>query len=127
MTTPAWHDSTSGGTAGREIGRWRTASYSGNGDNCVEVAVAPSGMLLRDTKDHGTGPVVAFSADQWAAFLRATATASTSANGAVSVEHDGTGTRVYAASTGVALRFTPGEWTAFRNGVRDGEFDGLTA
>jgi|GEM_PF-362845 len=145
MITPAWRDSTGGKTAVREVGRWRTSSYTGNGQNCVEVAPwrtssytgagsncvevapAPSGVLLRDTKDHGTGPVVTFTAAQWAAFLREAATAATSANGAVSVEHDGAGTRVSAAPTGAVLRFTPGEWAAFRNGVRDGEFDGLTA
>ena len=103
---------------------WRTSSYSGSGDNCVEVAPAGSGVLLRDTKDHGSGPVIAFSAAQWAAFLAEVATDTPSANGAAVAEPCASGVVLHGEG-GVRLSFTPSEWAAFRAGVRDGEFAGL--
>jgi hypothetical protein len=45
--------------------RWRKASYSDNGGNCVEVGEARPGVLIRDTKDHGHGPVLRFSPAAW--------------------------------------------------------------
>jgi hypothetical protein len=110
-----------------EVAPWRTSSYSGAGQNCVEVAPGEAGVLLRDTKDHGAGPTVPFTPAQWTAFLRETAADAPSANGAVTVHHHEAGTRVRAVTGGVELRFTPAEWTAFRSGVRDGEFDLLLA
>jgi hypothetical protein len=57
---------------------WHKSRRSDGGGNCVEVAVAADGTIgVRDSKDR-TGPVLAF---------------------------------------------TPGEWAAFLDGVRDGEFD----
>lgn len=57
---------------------WRKSKYSGQNDNCVEVATLPDGgRAFRDSKD----------------------------------------------PTGLQLTFTPGEWNAFRLGMRDGEFD----
>ena len=53
---------------------YRKSRYSNpNGEcvevgNCVEVA---SGVLVRDTKDHGTGPVPNFSAAAWRGFTAA--------------------------------------------------------
>lgn len=47
---------------------WRKSSYSGgNGGQCVEVA-APGRVLVRDTKHHGRGLVLAFSAQAWREF-----------------------------------------------------------
>jgi hypothetical protein len=55
---------------------WRKSSYSGDGNSCVEVAATrpgpPAGPLLigvRDTKRHGHGPVLEFTADAWQEFL----------------------------------------------------------
>lgn len=50
--------------------RWYKSSYSnGGGGTCVEVAHLPDGgRLVRDTKDHGHGPVLRFTAAEWAAF-----------------------------------------------------------
>ena len=40
---------------------WRTSSYSGSqGGNCVEVAGQDRRVLVRDTKQAGTGPVLRF-------------------------------------------------------------------
>ncbi len=49
---------------------WRKSSYSNeNGGNCVEVADLPDGgRAVRDTKDHGRGPVLLFTAAEWEAF-----------------------------------------------------------
>ena len=47
---------------------WRTSSYSGNGGACVEVAAAPDGVLVRDSKDLA-GPTLAVTTAQWRAFL----------------------------------------------------------
>lgn len=49
---------------------WRKASFSGggNGGACVEVADVPGGhRAVRDSKDPA-GPVLWFTADEWAAF-----------------------------------------------------------
>lgn len=48
---------------------WRTSSYSGSdGTQCVEVAGLGAGVLARDSKKPD-GPVLAFSAEEWRAFL----------------------------------------------------------
>ncbi|OHV35629.1 MULTISPECIES: DUF397 domain-containing protein [Pseudofrankia] len=48
---------------------WRTSSYSnGAGGMCVEVAPLAGGMVVRDSKNPA-GPVLAFSAAEWDAFL----------------------------------------------------------
>ncbi len=55
-----------------DITGWRTSSYSGGqGGNCVEVATAGGTILVRDTKDHGHGPIHRFPAARWRAFLAA--------------------------------------------------------
>jgi hypothetical protein len=48
---------------------WRKASYSGNGEACVEVATADA-VLIRDTKGCGRGPVLRVSPEAWSAFMR---------------------------------------------------------
>jgi hypothetical protein len=48
---------------------WRKSSYSGaNGGQCAEVATVPGMVLVRDTKNNGTGPVLAFGRQAWEAF-----------------------------------------------------------
>lgn len=47
---------------------WRKSSHS-NLNGCVEVAVIDHMVAVRDTKDDGTGPVLRFGPDEWAAFV----------------------------------------------------------
>jgi hypothetical protein len=49
--------------------RWMKSSYSGPNGNCVEVAILDAGVAVRDTKNHGTGPVLRFTRAEWDAFL----------------------------------------------------------
>jgi hypothetical protein len=49
--------------------QWRTSSYSGNGENCVEVAPVPDRMLVRDSKCPEAG-TVELPASAWSAFVR---------------------------------------------------------
>lgn len=37
--------------------------------NCVEVAEAGDGYALRDSKQHGHGPILTFTRAEWAAFV----------------------------------------------------------
>ncbi|MEV0842721.1 DUF397 domain-containing protein [Actinocatenispora sera] len=48
--------------------KWRKSSTSDSG-GCVEVAYADGYIGVRDTKDHGTGPVLTFNRHEWTAFL----------------------------------------------------------
>lgn len=47
---------------------WRKSSYSGNGGDCVEVASDGRLVFVRDTKDHGQGPIHCFTRAEWKAF-----------------------------------------------------------
>ena len=47
---------------------WVKSSYSSQG-NCVQVADHGSRVLVRDTKQAGTGPVLWFSPDAWRRFV----------------------------------------------------------
>ena len=51
---------------------WHKSSYSGNANSCVEVGHAADGRVgVRDTKQHGRGPVLGFTRAEWQAFLAA--------------------------------------------------------
>ena len=67
-----------------EVGGWRTSAYSGTGNcvevagwrassfcdggQCVEVGSGSAVVGVRDTKQNGAGPVLAFPAAAWRAF-----------------------------------------------------------
>lgn len=48
---------------------WRKASYSNGTGSCVEVGHLSQGIGVRDTKQDGRGPVLAFPPDAWQAFI----------------------------------------------------------
>jgi hypothetical protein len=53
------------------VTRWRKSSYSGNGGaSCIEVGQGARNVAVRDTTQHGHGPVLTFSPAAWRAFLR---------------------------------------------------------
>jgi hypothetical protein len=47
---------------------WRKSSFSSNGSACVEVAHAPVGVLVRDSKNTD-GPTLALHTHGWCALL----------------------------------------------------------
>jgi hypothetical protein len=52
------------------VTNWRKSSASAQGESCVEVGTADA-VLVRDTTQNGTGPVLSVSAAAWGAFLAA--------------------------------------------------------
>jgi uncharacterized protein DUF397 len=58
------------GTSGIVAATWRKSSYSGSGNNCVEVATADGTpvIAIRDSKNPEGGHLT-FRAAAWAAFL----------------------------------------------------------
>lgn len=53
---------------------WFKSSYSSgtDGNSCVEIAVAPRTVHVRDSKNVPTGPRLAFSPATWTAFVSQT-------------------------------------------------------
>jgi hypothetical protein len=49
---------------------WRKSSHSGDEGACLELALVPHHVAVRDSKDPG-GPVLLFTPDAWAAFADA--------------------------------------------------------
>lgn len=51
------------------VAPWRKSSHStNNGGACVEAAAISATVAVRDTKDHGHGPVLRFTPAAWTAF-----------------------------------------------------------
>ncbi|MGW1259272.1 DUF397 domain-containing protein [Streptomyces sp. NPDC002513] len=62
---------------------WFKSRYSGgDGDNCVEVAVRPEAVRVRDSKDKGIRPLVV-TPTAWAAFTVLATGSSLDARGAL--------------------------------------------
>jgi hypothetical protein len=51
-----------------ELNVWRKSSRSGSNGQCTEVMDTGTDVLVRDSKNP-TGPVLAFTRDEWGAFL----------------------------------------------------------
>ena len=50
---------------------WRKSSYSANGGtDCVEAGYVPGAVLVRDTTQHDTGPVLRVTPADWTRLLR---------------------------------------------------------
>jgi hypothetical protein len=75
---PGWRKSSYSGNGDGdcvEVGAipWRKSSYSSGagGSNCVEAGHVPGAVLIRDTKDHGAGPVLRVTPADWGRFTSA--------------------------------------------------------
>jgi hypothetical protein len=50
--------------------QWGKSTWSADGTGCLEARLADDMVLVRDTKQAGRGPVLAFTPGEWRAFLR---------------------------------------------------------
>jgi Domain of unknown function (DUF397) len=49
---------------------WRKSSYSTYNGNCIEIGHLDSGAIgIRDSEQHGVGPILAVKKDAWNAFV----------------------------------------------------------
>ncbi|WP_341716983.1 DUF397 domain-containing protein [Micromonospora sp. FIMYZ51] len=55
-------------TPGLSAAHWFTSSRSANNGDCVECAILPDLVVVRDSKDR-RGPVLTFSRRQWSTFI----------------------------------------------------------
>jgi hypothetical protein len=71
---PRWRTSSysnNGGGTCVEVGAipWRKSTYSNNGGgDCVEAGHIPGAVLIRDTKNNGTGPTLRVTSAAWQRF-----------------------------------------------------------
>lgn len=123
-----------------EVAAFVKARASNPSGNCVEMSVArghtaactpatcstpgirEGDVVVRDSKDGTSGPVVVFSPAEWADYTTQVAHGREDRDGAAYIIKDPRG-------TGIVLRYTAAEWDAFRDGCRRGEFtaDALAA
>jgi len=109
-------------TAKRRAG-WRKSTYSDVANGCVEVDFTSTGAQIRHSKI-ADSPVIAFTTGQWSAWLTEVTTDHlTNTNGAVTVTVSPDAWTVHCLDTAYTLVFDETEWTAFRLGATDGEFD----
>lgn len=72
--SPGWRTSSYSGNGGAncvEVGAipWRKSTYSGNGGvDCVEAGHVPGAVLVRDTQQHSTGPILRVTRSDWQRF-----------------------------------------------------------
>jgi hypothetical protein len=70
MLTDQWRRSTRSTTNATCLeARFKKSTRSGPSTACVEVGMPDGLILVRDSKDNGTGPVLSFTPAEWEAFL----------------------------------------------------------
>lgn len=106
----------------RRTGWWKS-SHSAQANGCVEVKMCDTGVAIRDSK-LADSPMISFSPEQWSRWLHEVRTDElTNDNGAVYVTTEANHWVVSELSTETKLIFNEEEWTAFRLGAADDEFD----
>jgi uncharacterized protein DUF397 len=116
VTTSARHQA-------RPHADWFKSSFSPSQSGCVEVRFTGTTVQVRDTKDHGTGPVLSIDIATWPGFIaEVNGTAAPGSNHALRIEHLPAGTRLHSIDGTTTLTYTDDEWTAFTAGAADGEF-----
>jgi hypothetical protein len=109
-------------TAHRRAG-WRKSTYSDFQDGCVEVDFTSDGAQIRHSKILDS-PVISFTEAQWSRWLGEVISEHlTNTNGAVAVLTRPDSWTGHETITGTKLVFDDNEWTAFRLGAKDSEFD----
>ncbi len=104
---------------------WFKSSFSNPSQECVEVNFDGDLVHIRDTKDHGAGPVITIGVEHWPGVLaEALGHAEAGSNHAVHLQQteDG-GMRLSARGNDSALSYTSSEWRAFVAGAMQGQFD----
>lgn len=113
---------------------WRTSSYSQNNAACVDVAFDARTVYVRDTKDHGTGPVIRFSHSEWQKFLGIITGTVNAQHGVVEIVNDErrtshangrtevTSWHLHERGAARTLHYTETEWQMFLRGAANGEF-----
>lgn len=115
------------GTRVRPSESWFKSSFSNpNGNQCVEARFTQDSVRIRDSKQHGNGPVLEVPGQYWGTF-QTDVLRGESSNTAVHIDRQTDGDVILRsrARPGVALRYTAEEWSAFAAGVAEGEFDFL--
>lgn len=104
---------------------WFKSSLSNPSQECVEVKFDGNLVHIRDSKDHGAGPVITIGVEHWPGVLaEALGHANAGSNRAVRIERGADGcVQLQELGSNVILAYTSAEWTAFVAGVEAGEFD----
>jgi nitrite reductase/ring-hydroxylating ferredoxin subunit len=67
-----WHKSSFSSNSGNCVevaAGWHKSSFSSASGNCVEVGGTAYFVAVRDTKQHGSGPILEFAPGAWREFL----------------------------------------------------------
>lgn len=108
-----------------------TRSNGTGGSNCVQVRSDDERVLVRDTKLGESSPVISMSRKDWSDFITEIKQGITCPiGGTVQVWMSGPAWEIVdmahvvdITDSDLRLSFTQDEWTAFLEGVKDGEFD----
>ncbi|MGH3819177.1 MAG: DUF397 domain-containing protein, partial [Pseudonocardiaceae bacterium] len=95
---------------------WRISSHSSDGENCVEVAPAADGVVIRPSK-HPSAGTITFPGFAWRAFVDDARDGVANTNGVATITKIGIDTLVTSLHTTVALRVDAEEWSAFLAGA----------
>ena len=94
---------------------WRISSRSSNGENCVEVAPAADGVVIRHSK-HPSAGTITFPGSAWRAFVHDARGGEANTNGVASITKIDTDIVVKSLHTTVVLLFDAEEFV-FRKGT----------